>query len=285
MLNRNITFLSQKGVGMIDKKIGIIGCGNMGEALLAGLSNVMEKSTSIMVSEADAARRDFIQTKYRIIVEIDNNIVVKYSDVIILAVKPKDFDSVLKNEICCGVSKDKILISIAAGITTKYIEDIVGKDVPVIRAMPNMAARIGEAASSISAGSSVSAAQMKLAGEIFSTVGDVVEVKESLADSVTAVSGSGPAYFFYLVEAMIDAAMDLGLDEGTAKKLVVKTALGSAKLLEALDEAPQALRQKVTSKAGTTEAAIKVFEAKKLKSIIKDALRKAQKRSKELSGR
>ena len=118
---------------------------------------------------------------------------------------------------------------------------------------------------------------MKLAGEIFSTVGDVVEVKESLADSVTAVSGSGPAYFFYLVEAMIDAAMDLGLDEGTAKKLVVKTALGSAKLLEALDEAPQALRQKVTSKAGTTEAAIKVFEAKKLKSIIKDALRKAQK--------
>ena len=118
---------------MITKKVGIIGCGNMGEALLSRLSRVVEKSTALMVSETDAARRDYIQTKYKIIVEIDNNAVVKYSDVIILAVKPKDFDSVLKQEVCCGLSDKKLLISIAAGITTKYIENAVGKDIPVVR--------------------------------------------------------------------------------------------------------------------------------------------------------
>ena len=145
---------------MINKKIGIIGCGNMGEAILNRLSNILEKSTSIMVSELDAARRDYIQKKYKIIVEIDNNAVVKYSDVIILAVKPKDFNKVLKDEVCCGVSKNKILISIAAGITTKYIEGIVGKDIPVIRVMPNMPAVIGEAISSISRGASAGDKEM-----------------------------------------------------------------------------------------------------------------------------
>ena len=268
---------------MINKRIGIIGCGNMGEALLSRLSNIMEKSTSIMVSEFDAKRRDYIQSKYKVIVEIDNNEVVKFADVIILAIKPKDFENLLKTEVCCGVSKDKLLISIAAGITTKYIEDIVGKDIPVVRVMPNMAATIGEAISSISAGSAVSVEDMKLAKEIFSTIGDVAEVDEKMVDVVTAVSGSGPAYFFYLVESLIDAAIKSGLDKETAKKLVIKTALGSAKLLEILKEEPTTLRERVTSKGGTTEAALKIFESKKLKNIIKDAVGAAMKRSKELS--
>ncbi|MDD5618382.1 MAG: NAD(P)-binding domain-containing protein, partial [Candidatus Omnitrophica bacterium] len=158
---------------MIDKKIGIIGCGNMGEAILSRLSNVLEKSVSIMVSEFDAKRRDYIQSKYRAIVEVDNNEVVKFADVIILAVKPKDLEGILKTEVCCGASKDKLLISIVAGITTKYIENIVGPDVPVIRIMPNMAATIGESISSISAGRNVTSKHMELAREIFLTIGDV----------------------------------------------------------------------------------------------------------------
>lgn len=268
---------------MITKKIGIIGCGNMGEALLGRLSAIMEKSVSLMVSEMDAARRDYIRSKHRIIVEVDNNAVVKFADVIIIAVKPKEFEGVLKNEICCGVSSKKLLISIAAGITTGYIEKIVGKDVPVVRVMPNMAALVGEAISSIAGGSSATAADMKLAGEIFSLIGDVVEVDEKLLDAVTAISGSGPAYFFYLIESLIEAAKGLGLDETVARKLVLKTALGSSKLLEAVKTGPSELIKSVASKGGTTEAALKIFESRKFKDIIREAVRGAYDRSREIS--
>ncbi len=268
---------------MINKKIGIIGCGNMGEAILDRLSNILRKSVSIMVSDFDAKRRDYIQSKYKVIAKIDNNEVVKFADVIILAVKPKDLEAVLRGEVCCGDSKGKLLISIAAGITTKYIENIIGKDIPVIRVMPNMAAAIGESISSISAGRNVTPEDMELAKEIFLTIGDVVEVDEKLVDAVTAISGSGPAYFFYMMEALIEAGCGAGLKEGVARSLVLKTALGSAKLLETLKEDPSILRSKVTSKGGTTEAAIKVFESGKLKAIIKDAVKAARARSKELS--
>lgn len=268
---------------MINKKIGIIGGGNMGEALFCHLSTVAEKSTSLMISEMDVSRRDYLRTKHKIIVEIDNNVIVKYSDVIIVAVKPQDLDAVLKTEICCGVTKEKLIISIAAGVTTKRIEKIVGKDIPVIRAMPNMAARIGEAITSLSPGTAVKEAHMDIARNIFSTIGEVIEVDEKLVDGVTAVSGSGPAYFFYLIEALIEAAKALGFGEETAKKLVLKTASGSVGLLKALKEEPAVLREKVTSKGGTTEAAFKVFESKKFKKIVKDAVKAARKRSKELS--
>ena len=267
----------------MNKKIGIIGCGNMGEALLCRLSDVMEKSTALMVSETDTARRDAIQAKYRIIVEIDNNYLVKYSDVIILAVKPQDLEKVLRQEVCCGVSGKKLLISIAAGVTTKHIEKIVGKDIPVVRAMPNMPAIIGEAITSISAGRAATREHLGTARYIFSTIGDVVEVDEKLVDAVTAVSGSGPAYFFYMIEALTEAAKKLRLDSDTASKLVAKTALGSAKVLNALKESPAQLRRRVTSKGGTTEAAMKVFEQKNLRKIIAEAVAAACKRSKELS--
>ncbi|MFH1190218.1 MAG: pyrroline-5-carboxylate reductase [Candidatus Omnitrophota bacterium] len=268
---------------MTDKKIGIIGCGNMGEAIFSRLSQAMEKSTSLMVSEMDYARRSAIQDKYRIIVAIDNNYLVKYCDVIILAVKPKYIESVLGREVCCGMSPDKLLISIAAGITTKHIESVVGKDIPVIRVMPNMPAVIGEAISSISAGASAAKEHMALAREIFSMIGTVVEVEEGLVDAVTAISGSGPAYFFYFIESLIEAAGKLKLDGATARELVIKTALGSAKLLDRSKEDPALLRRKVTSKGGTTEAALKVFDAKKLKNIVCSAAEAACKRSGEMS--
>jgi pyrroline-5-carboxylate reductase len=268
---------------MISKKIGIIGCGNMGEALLSRLVNIMDKSTSIMVSELDARRREYLEDKYKLIIEIDNNRVVKFADIIILAVKPKDFEDVLKREICCGVSKNKLVISIAAGITTRYIENIIGREVPVIRAMPNMGAIIGHAVSSLSAGASVNKNDMESAKEIFSAIGGVVEVDEKLVDAVTAVSGSGPAYFFYFIESLCEAAQELKLPSEVAKRLVMETALGSIRLLHDLKEEPAVLRKKVASKGGTTEAAFKVLERKKIKKIIKDAVKEACKRSKELS--
>lgn len=268
---------------MTNKKIGIIGCGNMGEALLGRLSKVMEKSVSIMVSELDAARRAAIQEKYKIIVEIDNNYLVKYCDVIILAVKPQDLENVLRQEVCCGISEKKLLISIAAGVTTKYIESVAGDTTPVIRAMPNMPAVIGEAVTAICAGSAASKTDIELARQIFLTIGDVVEVDEKHMDAVTAISGSGPAYFFYLIEALTEVAVKFGLEERTARDLAVKTAIGSSKLLDVMKEQPEVLRKKVTSKGGTTEAALKVFDDKKLKKIIEEAAVAARNRSKELS--
>lgn len=268
---------------MTDKKIGIIGCGNMGEALLGRLSESVEKSTMLMVSEFDAARRDHIRKKYRMIVEIDNNLVVKYSDVIILAVKPKDFEKLLKSEVAIGASERKLVISIAAGITTRYIESIIGKDVPVIRVMPNMPAVIGEGVSAICAGSSAGKKEIETARWIFSMIGDVVEVDEKLMDGVTAISGTGPAYFFYLMEALIKSARSLGLDDKTARELVVKTALGSARLISELGSDPEEMREKVTSKGGTTEAAFKVFKKAKTDGIIKTAVKAAADKSKKLS--
>lgn len=268
---------------MINKKIGIIGCGNMGEAILSGLSGVVEKSTQIMVSEMDARRRENIVEKHKIIVEIDNNRVVKFADVIIIAVKPKDFESLLENEICCGASEKKLVISIAAGVTTRYIEKILGKGVPVVRAMPNMGAAVSASVTSLSAGSSAGREHMALAREIFATIGDVVEVSENLVDAVTAVSGSGPAYFFYLVEALEEAARQLGLDDDVARTLVMKTAFASSVLLEKTGEEPSVLRERVTSKGGTTEAAFKVLMKHKVKQVFIKAVKEASKRSKKLS--
>jgi len=268
---------------MIDKKIGIIGCGNMGEALLGRLSESVEKSTMIMASEFDSARRDYIRKKYRMIVEIDNNRVVKHSDIIILAVKPKDFESLLNGEVAIGASPDKLIISIAAGITTKYIESAIGEDVPVVRVMPNMPAVVGEAISAVCGGHSAGKKDIEAAKEIFSMIGSVVEVEEKLMDAVTAISGTGPAYFFSLMEELIESAETLGIDKKTAKMLVVKTALGSAKLIDSLDADPEEMREKVTSKGGTTEAAFKVFKSRKTAGIIKAAVKAAAAKSKKLS--
>jgi pyrroline-5-carboxylate reductase len=148
-----------------------------------------------------------------------------------------------------------------------------------------MAAVIGEAITSLSRGKSAGDKEMEEAREIFSMIGDVVEVDEKLVGAVTAISGSGPAYFFYVVESLIEAAKSFGFDDETASKLVLKTALGSAKLLEALKEDPAVLCRKVASKGGTTEAALSVFDKKKLKNIIKDAAKAALKRSDQLSKR
>jgi pyrroline-5-carboxylate reductase len=271
------------GISIKDKKIGIIGCGNMGQALIGGLSRVVEKSVSIMAAEKDAARRAGIQDKFRIIVEIDNNLVVKYCDVIILAVKPRDLEELLRAEVCCGASPKKLIISIAAGVTTAHIGAIVGADVPVVRAMPNMPAVIGGAVTAISAGAAASKDDIALARAVFEAIGDVIEVEEALMDAVTAISGSGPAYFFYVIEALTEAGKKLGLGGKTAEELAIKTAIGSSELLDKLKEHPGELRRKVTSKGGTTEAALEVFESKKLKEIIEEAARAACKRSKEMS--
>jgi len=272
---------------VIDKRIGIIGCGNMGEAILCRLLSGEKRGAALRlrlraVSESNSSRRVYIRKIYGIRCADDNAGLVKDSDVIIIAVKPKDFDMLLK-EIRGVLSKDKLLISIAAGITSKHIETLAGKSIPVIRIMPNMPAITGEAISAVSPGRHADKESLKVANDIFSSIGEVIEVDERSIDAVTAVSGSGPAYLFYFMEALLEAAREIGLSDSVAKRLIFKTVSGSSRLPEVLNMEPEALRRKVTSKGGTTEAAIKIFESSDFKGMVKRAVKEAYKRARELS--
>ncbi len=266
------------------KKIGIIGCGNMGEAILKTLiSNGIASGRDIFISDVDSAKLDRIKKHYNCDATFNNSRVAELSNVIIIAVKPQDMASVLSS-IAGELSKKKLVISIAAGVTIKKISSIIGKDIPIVRVMPNMPALIGRGFSALTFSKRVDKSQARFARDIFGAIGDTVEVKEGQMDAITAISGSGPAYFFYLVELLIKNGVKLGLKREMAKDAAIKTALGSIELLSKIGEDPAVLRKRVTSKGGTTEAAFKVFKRHKLDAIIEKGIRAAKMRSKKLSG-
>jgi pyrroline-5-carboxylate reductase len=256
--------------------IGIIGGGNMGEALIKGLS----PGHRVRVCETNPERVKYLKRKYREIVLGDLKL-VEPATVIVLAVKPQDMEAVLKQ---VPADENKLFISIAAGLTTKFFEKHLGGKVSLVRAMPNMPALIGEGITGICKGQYATAADLRKAQEILNTIGKTVIFKESMMDAVTAVSGSGPAYVFLFVEQWIKAAVALGSSLPEAKQLVYKTLLGSAHLLEKSEFDAATLRAKVTSKGGTTQAAMDVFfKANAFGKLMKQALAAAKKRSKELA--
>ena len=261
-------------------KIGIIGCGNMGQALLAGLSaKAYTSRKNIFCCDKDKNKINSIRLRFKVSVTSSNNDLVKKSDVIILAVKPQDVNALLRDMV--SPIAGKLLISICAGISTQRLQRCLGK-VSVVRVMPNMPAQILQGISAISLGKYATTRDKKVAVSIFSCIGDVVEVEEKLMDAVTAISGSGPAYFFHLTENLIDTAKELGIPEPIAQRLAIKTALGSAMLMGQAKENPQILRGRVTSKGGTTEAAFNVFRRKGLDKILALAFKAAARRSKQL---
>lgn len=255
--------------------IGIIGGGNMGEALIKGLY----QSHALHVSEANAARVKYLRSTYRGIVLGDLS-VVSGASVIILAVKPQDMEALLKQ---APVAKNALFISIAAGLTTKFFEKHLGGRVRVVRAMPNMPALIAEGITGICAGRFAKNTDLKSAASILGSIGQTVIVKEAMMDAVTAVSGSGPAYVFLFVEQWINAAIKLGFDASQARQLVYKTLVGSAHLLEKSQLGAGELRVKVTSKGGTTQAALDVFATNKFDQLMTGALAAANRRAKELA--
>lgn len=264
------------------KKIGIIGLGNMGRAILSGLisSGAVIKSAVIGL-DLDARKCRDAKKRFGIAVTKSIRELVSRSDIVLIAVKPQNMDAVLDEISICG--KNRLYISIAAGIKTDRLEKRLGGRARVVRVMPNTPALVGEGISALCKGRHALKSDLKTADEIFSSVGEAVELNERYFDLVTALSASGPAYFFYLKEALIEAAVRLGMDKKTAKNLVLKTALGSARLLLESGHEPRLLRQRVTSKGGTTERAIAVFEKAKFKSIVERAIIAAAQRSKELS--
>lgn len=269
------------------EKIGFIGAGNMAEALIKGIiSAKLYKPANIFIGDIQSNRLDKLCAEYKINPAEGNKELAHRVDVLVLSVKPQNMQVVLE-EIADSVKDTASVISIAAGITTAHIQTVLG-DVPIIRVMPNTPALIGQGASALYATNKTEPG-LKKAMEIFSAVGKAfVVADESLIDAVTAVSGSGPAYFFLLAEEMIKAGVELGLSKNLAKDLVLQTAKGAALLAQQRSEEGEsvsALRQKVTSPGGTTEAALKVFENDQFSVTVLMALQRAAERSRQLSGR
>lgn len=266
--------------------IGFIGSGNMAEALINGIINAkVYKPGSIFISDIKAERLNFVAQKYKVVSLGNNAELAAKVNILVLSVKPQNMTEALQS-IKDDIKPDTLIISIAAGIKVARIADALG-DIAIVRVMPNTPALISEGASALFANKKAKP-MLNEALSIFSSVGKAVVVEdENLIDAVTAVSGSGPAYYFLLMEEMIKAAVELGLPETVAKDLVLQTAKGAGLLAIEADktgESPAELRRKVTSPGGTTEAALKVFASKDYSQLIKDALTAACKRSKELSG-
>lgn len=261
---------------------GIIGCGNMGGAIARGM--VKKNITSgrvIFLYDKEIEKATFL-AKETGCLQKELSLLVRDSDLLVIAVKPQDCGELL-NDIAGDITKQTI-ISVMAGVRIKNITDKLGKDVPVARVMPNMCASIGESVTCISYSGEFG--RKKEVKDIFESIGSVVdEVEESVLDAVTAVSGSGPAYLFFLAEAMMSACGDAGLDGATARELVVQTLYGAALLIRNTESSPEELIEKVASKGGTTEAALSVLEEKGVKAAIKAAIMKAKQRAEELSRR
>jgi len=271
-------------VSLQNKTIVFIGAGNMGEALIRGLlAGRTVVPSQIIAADVRAERRDFLLKTLGVRAIDDNLSAVKVADIVVLAVKPQQVGEVLAG-LKSAMSKEKLVISIAAGVTTARIERELGAGTRVMRVMPNTPALVGAGAAGVAKGAHATDDDLVTAESILGSVGICVRVEERFIDAVTALSGSGPAYVFCVIEAMINAGVAVGLDEALAKKLAIQTVYGAAKLLVESGEEPGALRRRVTSPGGTTEAALKVMTQRKLAEIFAEAMRAAEKRSRELSG-
>ena len=266
---------------LTNKCIGFIGVGVMGSSLIKSLLVSSINSEQICISDKSSEKATEISSTYQVKVKSITEI-GQDCDVIFLAVKPQDLDTVL-SELSQSLKKETLLISIAAGKTTKFIESKLANTNPVVRVMPNTPAQIGKGVSAISPGASATNDHLTLTKDLLSASGLVVEVAEENQDAVTALSGSGPAYFFNFIEAMIKAGVNLGLTEEIATQLAIGTITGSAAMLQESGIDAATLRKNVTSPNGTTAAALKVFSDSNLEKIVADAMVAAKKRAQELA--
>ncbi|MBN1521822.1 MAG: pyrroline-5-carboxylate reductase [Candidatus Aureabacteria bacterium] len=260
----------------------LIGAGNMGEAIISGLlAKKLFSKKGIMAIDVSMSRRKQIKKKYGITCT-EKLSFCRQSKRVLLAVKPQDIKGVLR-EIRNHVQKGQLIISIVAGKTLQSIEKAFPFLPPVVRVMPNTPALVRQGVSGVCFNKKVTSRQKKEATRIMKSIGQVIIFKEKAMNAVTAVSGSGPAYVFYFLEAYLQAAKGLGLHEKDAEVLVTGTIRGALALLLQSGEAPEGLRKKVTSKGGTTEAALKIFDKKKFRDIFKQAVKAAEKRGRELN--
>ena len=261
-----------------------IGGGNMGGALIRGLIAKGMPADRISVGEAVQARRIALADEFGVHVSADNREIVEGADLVVLAVKPQDAAMTVRS-LAPGLARRRpVVLSIAAGIRVADIQGWCGPGIAVVRAMPNRPALNSAGASALYAPAGLAPQQRKLAEDALAAVGTTVWVDEEDAlDVVTALSGSGPAYFFLLAELMADAAVDLGLTRESAQELAIQTLFGSGRMARDSDGDLARLRAEVTSKGGTTEAALRVFDASNLRGIVATALKAATERGREMA--
>lgn len=265
-----------------EKKIAFIGSGNMGGALIKGLTGASGISAkNIIASDMREDRLEQLKTKYRVKVTRDNRKAVKQADVIVLAVKPEDISKVVQ-EISSEIDGKKIVVSIAAGLKISEIQSHLPKKAKIVRVMPNTPAMVLEGATALAAGDQVKDRDLSVVQAIFDSVGQTVVLDEKLMDAVTGLSGSGPAFVSLFIESLIDAGVFAGLPRAVAKTLVVQTVFGSVKMLQGNMEHPSQLKDMVTSPAGTTVAGLRVLEDEGFRGIVMDAVEAAVLRSREL---
>ena len=263
-------------------KIAFIGCGNMAQSLIGGMIANGTSSSNIAVADPSDTATAVAEKKWNVTVAANNNEAVSDADVVVLAVKPQQMQTVLT-----GIADhltDQLLVSIAAGIQTKDMLNWANtSQVAIVRCMPNTPALLQCGATGLFAASNVTSEQRKIAEEILNAVGLTAWVdQESQLDAITALSGSGPAYFFLMIEAMTEAATELGLNKDLAIQFATQTALGAARMTTESDVEPAQLRKNVTSPAGTTEAALNSFNNNNFTEIVAQAMQAADKRAGEL---
>jgi len=263
------------------ERLAILGAGVMGETVLSGLLRAGWSPDQIVATDRRPERQTELTERYGIKM-LDNVDAAADADTVILVVKPQDMYDLLA-EIAGVLHSDALVVSLAAGVDTAAIESELGPQVAVVRVMPNTPAQVDEGMAAISPGTSANQEHLDRVTRILSATGRVVTVPERYQDAVTAISGSGPAYLFFVVEAMIEAGVHLGLPRDTATELVVQTMLGSAKLLRETGEHPTVLRERVTSPGGTTAAAVRSLEDHKVRAAFLNAIEAARDRSRDLA--
>lgn len=266
-----------------NETIAFIGAGSMAEAMVAGLlkNEIVASDQIIVTNKSNSERRNELQQKYGVVVTDDLNFAVKEASILILAIKPKDVTSVTA-KLRGKLDKKQVVMSVLAGISTRFLEEELEMEVPVIRVMPNTSSMIGESATAITGGKYVAMPHIILAKKLLSAIGHVFVIAEDEMDVFTGVAGSGPAYFYKLIEHLQKAACDGGLNPDLAKDIAVQTIVGAAKMLAEPNTEAAVLRENITSPNGTTEAGLKALEAAGGCTAIEAAVKGAAHRSKEL---
>lgn len=266
----------------MNKKIGFIGCGNMGSAMVGGLiKSGFQKKEDIIVSARTQASVDKIKNSFDVYGTTDNKYVAKNSDIVVFAVKPNMYESVVE-EVKEELTKDKLIITIAAGISISNMEEWLGSDAKVIRTMPNTPALVGEAMSGVCPNKNVSEEELKFTLDMFSSFGEYVQLAEKDFHAFTGLCGSSPAYVFMFIEAMADGAVKMGIPRAKAYKMAAQSVLGSAKMVLETGKHPGELKDMVCSPAGTTIEAVEVLESLGFRNAAMQAVIKCSEKSQNM---
>lgn len=264
-------------------KIAFIGAGSMAEAIIAGLiENKLLKGQQIFITNrSNRARLTELQNNYGITPTYDTTELLKDAEIVILAMKPKDAEAAIQ-DMKEKITNEMLIVSVLAGVSIASIETFAQQALPVVRAMPNTSAAIGHSATALAANQLVTEAQKQQLTTMFETIGLATFVKEEQLDAITGLSGSGPAYIYYVVEALEKAAAEIGLEKEVAKQFIVQTLLGAGEMLKQSPKSAQQLRHDVMSPGGTTEAGIRVLEAHNVEEAFIACVKEATAQSKRL---